>query len=119
VEALIELQGTPDQNKGYGGFSVRFAPRTNTVVRTDTGVEAMDTDMVPHAWAEIEATYGGNRARVRVTDDQANPGHPNGWCLRRYGFLGVNFPGNNAITLQKGKPLELRYVVTVAASGSN
>jgi len=129
----VELIGELANKKGYGGFSVRFAPRENTVVRTDKGVEAKDTDMVPHPWAELEATYGakangarangakangakangGKRAALRIDDSSSNPGFPNGWCLRNYGFLGVNYPGLSALKLEKGKPLTLSYTVTV------
>lgn len=111
--APVELIGELANNKGYGGFSVRFAPRENTVVRTDKGVEAKDTDMVPHPWAELEATYAGKRAALRIDDAPGNPGFPNGWCLRNYGFLGVNYPGLKPLKLEKGKPLVLNYTVTV------
>jgi hypothetical protein len=114
VGGPLEIAGSPDANKGYGGFSVRFAPRTNTVVRTDKGVEPKDTDMVPHPWAELEAIYAGKRARLRIDDDASNPGFPVGWCLREYGFLGANHPGLTPLTLVPGKPLTLRYTVTVA-----
>lgn len=110
----VELVGSPDNNKGYGGFSVRFAPRTETVIRTEAGVEARDTDMVPHPWAEIEANFGGKKARLRIDQSPENPGYPAGWCLRKYGFLGVNYPGLQPLRLEPGKPLTLRYVVTVA-----
>jgi hypothetical protein len=110
----IELAGSPDDEKGYGGFSVRFAPRTDTVIRPDKGVEARDTDMVPHPWAELLANYGGKAARLRIDQDQSNPGHPAGWCLRNYGFLGVNYPGLRPLRLDPGKPVKLRYEVTVA-----
>lgn len=113
VSAPVELEGEPVQEKGYGGFSVRFAPRTETVVTTDTGVEARDTDMVPHPWAQLEATYNGRRAGLRIDIDPAHPGFPNGWCLRKYGFLGVNYPGRKTLTLQPGKPLEMKYRVTL------
>jgi hypothetical protein len=110
----IELAGSPDDNKGYGGFSVRFAPRTETVIRTDGGVETRDTDMVPHPWAELQANYGGKPARLRIDQDPSNPGYPAGWCLRNYGFLGVNYPGLQPLRLEPGKPVKLRYEVTVA-----
>jgi len=113
VAEPVEVAGIADQRKGYGGFSMRFAPRENTIVRTDKGTEAKDTDMVPHPWAELEATYGGKRAAVRIDDDKSNPGYPNGWCLRNYGFLGVNYPGLTTIRLEKGKPVHLKYTVSV------
>jgi hypothetical protein len=108
----VTISGTPDLNKGYGALGLRFAPRRNTVVRTDGGVEAKDSDMVPHAWAELEGDFGGSRAGVRVEIDPRNPGFPNGWCLRHYGYLGANFPGLQKYTIQPGKPLTLRYTVT-------
>ena len=116
LEALkpFTMAGMQD-GKGYGGFNVRFAPRTGTVVRTDKGVEAKDTDLVPHAWAELEATYEGKRARLRVESDPANPGHPQGWCLRHYGFLGANHPGLTPVLMEPDKPMNLRYTVTVAS----
>jgi hypothetical protein len=110
----FEMAGMQD-GKGYGGFNVRFAPREDTVVRTDKGVEARDTDLVPHAWAELEATYQGKRARLRIDSDPKNPGYPEGWCLRSYGFLGANYPGIQPVHMEPGKPVTLRYTVTVAA----
>ncbi|HNY41860.1 MAG TPA: PmoA family protein [Bryobacteraceae bacterium] len=113
----FEAVGTPvevtgREVKGYGGFGVRFAPRTDTVLRTDKGVEPKDTDMVPHPWAELEATFNGRRAGLRVEDGKGNPKHPNGWCLRHYGYVAVNCPGLETITLTPGKPLVLNYRVT-------
>jgi hypothetical protein len=110
----FQLAGMQD-GKGYGGFNVRFAPRENTVVRTDKGVEAKDTDLVPHPWAELEATYQGKRVRLRVESDPKNPGFPEGWCLRSYGFLGANHPGLKPLSMEPGKPVTLRYTVTVAS----
>lgn len=115
----FEAEGQPVQiagreKKGYGGFGVRFAPRTETVLRTDAGVEEKDSDMVPHPWAELEATFSGRRAGLRVEDVPADPGStPVGWCLRHYGYVAANYPGPEAVTLAPGKPLTLRYRVTV------
>jgi hypothetical protein len=116
VGAPVELEGEPTEEKGYGGFSVRFAPRQSTVVTTDKDVQARDTDMVPHPWAQLEGTFGGRRAGLRIDIDPANRGFPNGWCLRNYGFLGVNFPGRKTFTLKPGAPLVLKYRVTVFAA---
>ena len=66
TDGPVEVAGTPDNNKGYGGLSFRFAPRENTVIRTDSGQESRDTDMVPHPWAELEGTFAGRRAGARA-----------------------------------------------------
>lgn len=112
VDEPVRIAGR--EIKGYGGFGVRFAPRDGTVIRTEAGVEAKDSDMVPHPWAELEATFAGKRAGMRIEDAPANPGDgPVGWCLRHYGYLAANYPGLSAITLRPGHPLRLRYRVTV------
>lgn len=110
----LRIAGEPDQHKGYGGFSIRFGPRRETLLHTDTGIEQRDSDMARHAWAELEGDFGGRRASVRIEIDPGHPGYPNGWCLRHYGFLGVNYPGLETRTLNPGRPLGLSYHVVVA-----
>ena len=113
----VELRGEPAENKGYGGFCVRFAPREKTAITTGAGREAGDSDMAPHAWARLEALFGDRAAGLRIDIDLSNPGFPNGWCLRHYGFLGVNFPGLASHVLRPDQPLELNYRVTVFEPG--
>jgi hypothetical protein len=110
----IRLSGSPD-NKGYGGFCIRFAPRTETVVNSENLSPSPSSDMKPNMWAEIKANYGGKRATTRITINPSNPGAPNGWCLRPYGFLGVNFPGLDYYTLDPAKPLVMKYRVTLTS----
>jgi hypothetical protein len=116
-EALepLEIGGSPD-GKGYGGLSLRFAPREQTLIRTDAGIEPRDSDMAPHPWAQLEGMFQGRRDGVRVEIDPANPGFPNGWCLRHYGFLGVNYPGLRPVALTPGRPLVMRYRINFPAS---
>jgi hypothetical protein len=121
LEALdrpVTLAGSTEKGKSYGGFSARFAPRTDTVIRTDTGVLAKDDDLTTYKWAEMEATYNGKRAALRITPDPKNPAAPHQWCLRKYGFIGASFPGRSdevqSYTIEPGKPLMLRFRVTVS-----
>jgi uncharacterized protein len=102
----VEIAGEPDGNKGYGGFNVRFAPRTNTVIRTADQQDAKDSDGIPRQWAELAGNFGGRRAAVRVDID----GKESGWCLRHYGFLGTEFPGRQPFRLGN---LQLKYRVTL------
>ena len=113
VGRAVEIAGEPAQQKGYGGLSLRFGPRQETRIRTDAGLEAKDTNMAPHPWAELEGVFQGRRAGARIDIDPSNPDFPSGWCLRNYGFLGVNFPGLKPYRLEPGRPLVLRYWVTV------
>jgi hypothetical protein len=115
VDKPVEIAGR--EKKGYGGFGMRFAPREDTVIRTDAGIEPKDSDLSVHPWAELEAVFAGHRAGARIEVSPDNPGAPNGWCLRHYGYLGVSWPGLQSWTLQRGKPLKLKYRVTLFSSG--
>jgi hypothetical protein len=84
VDSPVEISGR--EVKGYGGFGVRFAPRTETVLRTDAGVEPKDSDMVRHPWAELEARFDGRRAGARIEDDRRNPGSPARRQIRTMAF---------------------------------
>ncbi len=107
--------------KGYGGFSFRFAPRKETVLTTPAGKEAEDTNLKHFPWADLSAKFAGKDSfsGVAIFDDARNPGFPNGWTLRHYGFLGVAWPGLELYTLKPGEPLTLRYRVWVHRAGAD
>lgn len=114
----VEIAGTPDQNKGFGGFCMRFAPRdggrAKTVIRTDQGVTRKDGILAMHSWAQVEGSFQGRRAGGRIEDVPSNPGYPNGWLMRHgFGFLNVSYPGLKPVRLVKGQPLVLNYRVTL------
>jgi hypothetical protein len=111
----VTLRGSAESGKSYGGFSARFGPRDNTVIRTDGEILQKDEDLTPRRWAELAGTYNGRRAVLRITPDPRDPAAPYQWCLRAYGFVGASFPGKTAAvdhyTLLPGKPLTLRFRV--------
>ncbi len=113
VGADVQIAGSPDENKGYGGFNIRFPPREGTRIDTASGRDVKDSDLVPNAWAELTATYGGKPASARITVDPKSAGFPNGWCLRHYGFLGANFPGLKPYKLEAAAPLAMKFTVTL------
>ena len=94
------------EEKGYGGFCLRFAPREATAITTDAGRLVQDTLEVPYAWADLSARFAGRAelSGAAVFIDAANPGFPNGWITRHYGFLGVNWPGLRSVTLNPTGP---------------
>jgi hypothetical protein len=117
VDARIEIAGTPDQNKGFGGFCFRFAPRDGgaekTVIRTDDGVLGNDGVQSMHAWAQLEGDFNGRHAGARIDDERSNPGFPNPWLLRHgFGFLNVSYPGLRPAQID-GRALVLKYRVTL------
>ena len=120
VRAQVTISGRPDHNKGYGGaLEIRFAPRTDTKIRTSVQEDAPDSDRVPAAWAELTGNFGGKIVTTRVTEDASNPGAPNGWCLRHYGFVGVEYPGLELRRLDDGVPLTMRFRVELSSDASD
>ena len=112
LERPIRLTGeTGPERKGYGGLCLRFAPRADTVMTTNHGVQEKDSNLLPFPWADLNGRFGstGKIAGAAVFVDARNPGFPNGWTLRNYGFLGVAWPGVQTYTLEPGAPVTLRY----------
>ena len=120
VGAEVSIGGTHEHDKGYGGaLEIRFAPRTDTRIRSAAQDDAPDSDRVPAAWAELTGNFGGKITTTRVTEDPSNPGAPNGWCLRHYGFLGVEYPGLGLRRLDSQTPLVMKYRVTLTANAAD
>lgn len=109
----ITVLGEP--TKGYGGFCVRFAPRTETVMTTEKGVVPKDTDLERVPWADLSAKFEGRPtpSGIAIFVNASNPLAPNTWTLRDYGFLGPCWPGLETATLEPGKPVTFKYRVWV------
>jgi type 1 glutamine amidotransferase len=114
----VSIRGTDEGHKGYGGFNIRFAPRTSTRIDTATLADTPDSDLKPNQWAELTGQFAGKIAGARITIDPSNPASPNGWCLRHYGFLGVDYPGLEAARLDTKTPLVLKFRVTLLAGAT-
>lgn len=124
LDRPVQIAGTPEGKKGFGGFCMRFAPRdggaAKTLIRTEKGIAKRDEVLSPHRWAEISGTFGGKAAGARIEDGPSNPGYPNnGWLIRHgFGFLNVSYPGLQPIAFEPGKPLVLTYrVVLLSGTG--
>jgi hypothetical protein len=121
LDKPVEIIGTSEGNKGFGGFCFRLSPRdggsAKTIIRTDKGISAKDEVLGKHPWAEVAGTFHGKPAWGRIDDLEGNPEFPhNGWLLRHgFGFMNVSYPGRTPITLQPGKPLVLKYRVTLGS----
>ncbi len=119
TESPVGLQGSADI-KGYGGFSLRFAPFQEPVIATSDGVQDKDSNRIPAAWADLSARFGesGSLDGVSIFDHSANIKYPNGWCLRHYGFSGIAWPGIEPYWLEPGKPLTARYRLWIHSGDS-
>jgi hypothetical protein len=125
VDKPVAIVGTSEGKKGFGGFCFRFAPRdggtAKTVIRAEKGPLPKDGVLAKHRWAEVAGVFQGKPAWGRIDDQEGNPGYPqNGWLLRHgFGFLNVSYPGLAPHTLEPGKPLVLKYRVTLGGGGDS
>jgi hypothetical protein len=119
TESRVGIQGSADI-KGYGGFSLRFAPFKEPKITTIEGVQSEDSNRIPVAWADLSARFGDSDSidGVSIFDHSGNIKYPNGWCLRHYGFTGLAWPGIEPYWLEPGKPLIARYRMWIHAGGA-
>jgi hypothetical protein len=105
----ITLQGA--DGKSYGGLSLRFAPRTNTVITTKFGQDEKDLLITRLLWADFSARFGGriqaSGAAILVPPD--HPDFPPEWMTRHYGLLCVGWPGVQPKTLPPRETIRCRY----------
>ncbi len=120
VDLTLEALGQPARiageiKKGYGGFNFRAAPRSEQVITTVNGVVSENSNMVPSPWGDFSALFEGGVgwSGVSIFQNNKNPLFPSGWCLRPYGFLGVNFPGTEFFELKPGEPIHLGYRIWI------
>lgn len=93
------------------------AAQTKTAIHTEKGPSPKDGVLAKHRWTEVAGVFHGKPAWGRIDDMEGNPGYPNnGWLLRHgFGFLNVSWPGLKPFTLEPGKPLTLKYRVTLGS----
>jgi hypothetical protein len=108
----LELQGTLDQNKGYGGLCIRGAPLfTGAAMTTDQGPLKEDAVHTPFRWADLSTRELG--FAVFVPPD--HPDFPPKWMIRNSyaGLINVSWPGLTPVILEPGRPVVLRYRVFI------
>ncbi len=106
----ITLRGAA-QPKGYGGHVIRFSPRTDQVITTDLGVVEGDRDRLPYRWADCSATSGdsGTMSGLTLMPHPDGRDYPPSWQLRRFGMLGIAWPGLGRHVLPAGDSITLAY----------
>ncbi|MFA5191684.1 MAG: PmoA family protein [Verrucomicrobiia bacterium] len=107
----VSMSGRHVGNKGYGGFTLRVAPRRDPSVSLPTGRVEKDAIQVKAPWADYSAKFGTGAAvsGVAIFDHPKNPCHPTTWMTRYYGVLNPTWPALETAKLEPGKPVTLRY----------
>ncbi|MBI2949371.1 MAG: PmoA family protein [Verrucomicrobia bacterium] len=113
VDRPLTLQGA--EGKSYGGLTLRFAPRDETVITTPQGQSKDDLPMTRLPWADLSARFGGRAqpsgAAIFIAPD--HPDYPPEWLTRHYGVLCLGWPGVKAKTFQPGEVIRCRYRVWI------
>lgn len=121
VELVLSAVDTPVtlgvSDIGYGGFTLRFAPREETTITTSKGLITKDVERYRVAWADLSGRFKGSAGwdGIAIFENRANPHFPTGWTLRFYGLLNPALGSTLAegYRIEPGKPLKLRYRLLV------
>jgi len=108
VGGKLELQGAPEQSKGYGGLCFRGAPMFKGVfLTTDQGPLHQDSTNRAFRWADLSTEEQG----VAVFIYPEHPDFPPDWLIRNSyaGILNVSWPGLKPAVFQPGEPVTLSY----------
>jgi len=98
VGGPLELQGTPDQNKGYGGLCFRSSSLLKGARMTaDKGELKEDIVNAQFLWADISTDELG----VAIFAAPGHPGAPVRWLIRNSyaGVINPSWPGLKRVTL--------------------
>jgi hypothetical protein len=113
IDQATTLAGA--EGKSCGGLTLRFAPRTNTVITTPLGNGAEDLPMTHLPWADLSARFAGTPepSGAAIFVPPSHPDFPPMWLTRHYGVLCLGWPGINAQTFPPGNPIRLQYRVWI------
>lgn len=108
----VTLWGAP--GKSYGGLTLRFGTRTQTIVTVPEGRASEDLLMKKIPWADLSGNFGAKGlSGAAVFVHPGHPDYPPEWMTREYGVLAVGWPGVNARTLKAGQTVTCRYRIWV------
>lgn len=109
----LTLEGA--EGKSYGGLTLRFAPRRDTVITTPLGQGTRDLTITRLPWADLSARLGGRTemsgAALFVSAD--HPDYPPEWLTRHYGVLCLGWPGVKPRTFAPGEVIRCHYRVWI------
>jgi hypothetical protein len=109
LDEFITLGGA--EGKSYGGLSLRFAPRDDTVVTVPSGPTSQDLLITRLPWADLSAKFQGAKATsgAALFVDPQHPDYPPEWMTRAYGLLAVGWPGVKPQMVESGKSMTCSY----------
>lgn len=120
----VELTWTPTdrpvtlwgaEGKSYGGLTLRFGPRSKTIITVPAGRSSKDLVVTRLPWADLSGDLNGTNklSGAAVFVHPEHPDHPPTWMTRHYGMLAVGWPGVTPQTFPPGKSVSCRYRIWI------
>jgi len=116
LENNLKIGGSENQ-KGYGGFSIRMALPKNVKFAGSEGIvepkiAAVQSDGFVNISGNLAAD--GNKGGIVLIDNPENRNYPQPYILRKKNSMqNIVFPGREAISVSTTEPLVLKYSLIV------
>lgn len=122
LEEGVQLGGSDDE-KGYGGFSVRMAlPDGIQFTGSNGKVEPQNEAVFSPGYVNISGDIeeDGGKGGIIIVDHKDNPGYPQPWILRSKGSMqNAAWPGREPVDISTSDPLVLKYSLLVYSGRLN
>jgi len=125
IDFIIRIQALKDQlyvggsdnEKGYGGFSLRIRLPEDITFRAEYGqAEPKTTAIQSTPWMDFTGSFTkkGDQSGILVVCHPSNPHFPPGWIIREEGSMqNTVYPGREPVLVSQSEPLILRYRVII------
>jgi len=105
--------GGSDDEKGYGGFSLRIKMPDGLIFTSDSGpITPQNLQIAAGPWMDFSAPYGinGEMSGITLICRPGSPNFPQPWILRQKDSMQNSvFPGREPVGLSMSDPLILNY----------
>ncbi len=116
LEPKVSIGGSEDE-KGYGGFSVRMKMPEDIRFTSENGeVQPTTNQLRSGSWINVSGSLGkdGGQAGIVMMCHPDNPVFPDPWILRAKGSMqNPAFPGRQSVIISDKEPTVLRYRLVV------
>ena len=115
LEPDLKIAGSDDE-KGYGGFSVRMLmPEDITFISENGPVIATTNQLTAGPWMDVNGTLtkDGGKAGIVMVCNPDNPVYPDPWILRTKGSMqNPAYPGRQPVSISQSEPTVLKYQIS-------
>ncbi|MFV0266354.1 MAG: DUF6807 family protein [Draconibacterium sp.] len=116
LEKGLKLGGAENE-KGYGGFSVRLdLPKDVAFAGPNGKIEPQETAVPSNGYVQVSGSFDPEKKEsgVVMVDHTENPGYPQPWILRaKNSMQNAVWPGREAVAVSTDEPVVLKYSLLV------